>query len=216
MLIRLVSLLLLLSLGACTQPGLIPASADNSTPVAVSSAVQVDYGTAVAHMAAGDFSAAVTQWQALAAQTPADPLVYANMALSYYHLQKYEQGLQVLADFTQVSDTASRLHSAAPDTPHPAMADTCATFKVAALLQRQQGLFQHAAQSYQQAAECAPEDADIPYNLGILYDLYLQDLEQALQQYRRALELLPDNEQLTRWVTDVERRLSRQLAGGNS
>ena len=46
-------------------------------------------------------------------------------------------------------------------------------------------------------------------NLGILFDLYLQDLEQALAHYRRYQELMSEeNEQVAGWIVDIERRLN--------
>ena len=44
-------------------------------------------------------------------------------------------------------------------------------------------------------------------NLGILFDLYLQDLEKALQQYRKYQKLTSDeNTQVAGWIIDIERR----------
>lgn len=147
------------------------------------------------HQAAADF------WQALSQQYPQYPGVWSNLALSHYRLGNYDASLESLVR------------------AHDIDAEYCPAFKLKALVQRQLGKFSDAESSYLAAAECAPEDADIPYNLGILYDLYLNDLEKALVQYRKAQSLISgEDAMLAIWIPDLERRCSvaadnQQVAG---
>ncbi|MEK9765672.1 MAG: hypothetical protein VW274_04270, partial [Thalassolituus sp.] len=56
------------------------------------------------------------------------------------------------------------------------------------------------------AINCAPQNAMNYYNLGILNDLYRNDLVEALSWYRKARRLLPDDEKLNIWIVDLARR----------
>ncbi|MFA6357509.1 MAG: tetratricopeptide repeat protein [Candidatus Omnitrophota bacterium] len=61
-----------------------------------------------------------------------------------------------------------------------------------AIIYENVGRYKEAAQEYEKILELTPDDADIHYNLGILYDDYLQKNEKAIAHYRRYLELCPD------------------------
>ena len=76
------------------------------------------------------------------------------------------------------------------------------------ILERRKGNFENALQAYQRAIEIDAKYARVHLNLGILFDLYLQDLEKALQHYRLYQTLTNDeNEQVAGWIVDIERRL---------
>ena len=60
------------------------------------------------------------------------------------------------------------------------------------------------------------------YNLGVLYDLYMQDIESALQAYRNYQDVLTSAEVpveadplVNRWIVDLERRQGQALASAN-
>lgn len=57
------------------------------------------------------------------------------------------------------------------------------------IAQRQLGLFKQAESSYFKSLELAPNYAQANINLGILYELYLQQPEKALIQYKKYQEL---------------------------
>ncbi|MDD5560740.1 MAG: tetratricopeptide repeat protein [Candidatus Omnitrophica bacterium] len=61
-----------------------------------------------------------------------------------------------------------------------------------ALVYENAGRYKEAAEEYEKTLELAPDDADIHYNLAIVYDDHLQDNEKAIIHYRRYLELAPD------------------------
>jgi len=76
------------------------------------------------------------------------------------------------------------------------------------ILQRRNGRFQEALLHYQRAIEIDTEYARAHLNLGILFDLYLQDLEKALQQYQHYRSLADEENALVDgWIIDIERRL---------
>ena len=76
------------------------------------------------------------------------------------------------------------------------------------ILQRRKGQFEEALMAYQRAIEIDVKYARAHLNLGILFDLYLQDLEKALAQYRVYQTLTDEQDkQVAGWIVDIERRL---------
>ncbi|MFC6924331.1 tetratricopeptide repeat protein [Microbulbifer taiwanensis] len=79
--------------------------------------------------------------------------------------------------------------------------------QLAALL-RDAGRFDEALQCYREALARWPDYGDAHRNLGILFDLYLQQPQKALQHYRAAQSLRQEpDKQLAGWIVDLERRL---------
>ena len=76
------------------------------------------------------------------------------------------------------------------------------------IITRMQGEFQKARHSYETAINIDSEYASAYLNLGILFDIYLQDLKQALAQYEK-FQTLTNNEDKTvaGWIVDIKRRL---------
>lgn len=83
-----------------------------------------------------------------------------------------------------------------------------ATVNNLALLLKQQNRFREAASLLEQGLAAAPEVAELHYNLAVISELYLLDLEAALTHYQRYRSLVGDDEkQVAGWIADLERRL---------
>jgi len=94
-------------------------------------------------------------------------------------------------------------------------------FNLLGLVNRQMGEFQQAEKSYQQAVTIWPDYATGWYNLGILQDLYFDNLGSAVESYRNYLSIkssnsrsgLPNAQQdptmqkVELWIKDLELRL---------
>lgn len=132
-------------------------------------------------------------WLALSEQYPEYPGVWTNLALSQYRLQQYENSHSSLLKTLDIN------------------AGFCPAFKLKGMVERELGKFTDAENSYLAAMQCDPKDADVAYNLGILYDLYMQELDKALAQYQRAQQLLGEPDAtLTVWIPDLQRRTDAQ------
>lgn len=73
------------------------------------------------------------------------------------------------------------------------------------------GRLQDARLSYMAAGQLAPDNPDVPYNLGILYEIYLNQPEDALDAYRDYLA--KGGAEATRvqvWITAIELRQATQ------
>ena len=77
-------------------------------------------------------------------------------------------------------------------------------------MSRQSGDFLSAEANYLACVERVPDFREAYLNLGILYELYLGKLPEALAAYRTYQSLLeaPDR-RVEGWVMDLERRLTR-------
>ena len=61
-----------------------------------------------------------------------------------------------------------------------------------ALIYENEGRYKEAAEEYEKTLELNPDDADIHYNLAIVYDDHLQKNDLAILHYKRYLELSPN------------------------
>jgi len=72
---------------------------------------------------------------------------------------------------------------------------------------RQQGEFKEARQAYEQALALDPGYAPALLNIGILWDIYLQEPDKALAYYQRYQLFVPaDAATITKWVADIQQR----------
>lgn len=82
-----------------------------------------------------------------------------------------------------------------------------------AFLYRLNGDFIKAKTNYKKALDIDSEYANAHLNLGILYDLYLYDLESALKQYKKYNALSKgENKQVSKWIFELERRYKQSLS----
>jgi tetratricopeptide (TPR) repeat protein len=79
-----------------------------------------------------------------------------------------------------------------------------------ALLLKGEGDFVEARRVLTRALERHPDDPTLHYNLGVVYELYLQNLEKALKHYHRyqGLSEEPDPK-VAGWIIDLERRVDQ-------
>lgn len=87
--------------------------------------------------------------------------------------------------------------------------DDAVTHNNLALLLKQTHHFNEAAALLETGLENSPDVAELHYNLAVISELYLLDLNRALTHYQRyqALSASEDNK-VTGWIADLERRLN--------
>lgn len=191
-----VSLMLALMLAGCSllsKPKAVD-SAQEQSPLP--EGLVENYNKGLELLKNNNLPEALTYWQELSAAYPNYPGIWANLALTELQLTHWEQSQSYL------------------DKAFAIQAGFCPALKIQALLKRQLGQFKDAEGFYLSALACDGADSSTAYNLAILYDLYLQDLPQALAYYQKAQELLgtPD-ENLAMWIADLQKRQPKQLAG---
>jgi Flp pilus assembly protein TadD len=151
--------------------------------------VQTLYEQAVAAMAGSDPVEAELQFRAFLLQNPGYPGAHVNLAI-------------LMAAKGDDGAAAQHIRDALSLNPeHPAALNQLG------MLERRNGRFVEAESAYMKAVTASPDYALAHYNLGVLNELYLQRLDTALAHFERYLEVGGDDEQVTKWVADLKRRL---------
>lgn len=72
---------------------------------------------------------------------------------------------------------------------------------------RESGQFRKAEEAYKTALAIYPDFTDAHYNLAVLYDLYLNEPGQAIEHYRRFLDLGGGNsDEIQIWIAALQKR----------
>ncbi len=75
------------------------------------------------------------------------------------------------------------------------------------------GMFDESLAAYKKSLKLDHDYALAHRNIGILYDLYLQLPEQALNHYKKYLQLTSEpDKQVNNWIIDLERRTGSSRA----
>jgi tetratricopeptide (TPR) repeat protein len=150
-----------------------------------------DFDRAVAMLKDEDYSQAIDLLKKVIEQSPGVTAPYIDIAIAYEHIGKPEQAEEDLK-------TALKLF---PD--HPV---ACNEY---GLLCRKAGRFAEARAIYEEAIALFPDYYPLRRNLGILCDLYLNDLNCALEQYEIYSKAKPEDKQVKAWIADLRGRLKR-------
>ena len=194
----------LLFIGACAS-GPKPVDGDSGAAAAGEPAVDRDippkaltlYEQAVASMASGDAIDAELRFQEFLLQYPDYPGAYVNLAI-------------IFADRDDLQAAENSLTDALIIDPEYAQA-----LNQLGMLLRRQGKFEAAESAYMKAVTADPDYALAHYNLGVLNDLYLRRLDAALIHYERYQELNGEDQQVSRWIADLKRRIGSQQRTAN-
>ena len=194
MLIRFASAVLIVFLSACASNK--PAIQDSAElgpdgqPVAqpLPEGFEEQYRNGLSLMEDQLFEEARQHWADMSVIFGQYPGVWSNLGLAYYQLENYDEAVAAYGKAEELDPTFCPVHA------------------LSGIAYRELGRFDDAQASYYAAIDCAPDEGRHYYNLGILLDLYRNDLEGALEFYRKARRLMPDNEKLNIWVVDLARR----------
>lgn len=185
-----VLVLLALATAGCGSAG-VKVDATAATAAPADPAALAAYGQALAALQGGDKAGAEAKFQALTNTYPdySGPLV--NLAV-------------IRAGRDELEPAAALLQRAV------AVCTNCAApWTELGVIQRRQGRFADAEQSYLKALAADPGYANACFNLGVLYELYLRRPELALEQYGRFRELVaedPAAADVDKWIADLTRR----------
>ena len=148
------------------------------------------YTEAVTSLKRGDTEDALELLLQVSTDAPDKPYVFTNLGLAYFKLQKMDLAEQAFQEAISRSKTDA------------------VAYNHLGILLRYKGQFEEARKHYQRAIAIDSDYAYAHLNLGILFDIYLQDLKSALQQYEKYQSLIGDeNKQVAGWITDIQRRL---------
>ncbi len=142
----------------------------------------------------GDIDLAIEQFEKIIALDPSVHRAYTNLGLLYLKKQQLEKAEDAFKRAIEQDDR-----------------DAIA-YNHLAVIQRQQGLFIEAETNYNKAIAADDSYAKAHLNLGILLDIYLQKLPEALAQYERYQSLTGgSNKDVDKWMLDIKRRIDKQV-----
>jgi Flp pilus assembly protein TadD len=155
------------------------------------------YEQAVASMAAGDLIDAELRFQEFLLQYPDYPGAHVNLAIIFSERGDFVAAENALTDALIID-------------PGHAQA-----LNQLGMTLRRQGKFEAAESAYLKAVTASPDYALAHYNLGVLNDLYLRRYDKALTYYERYQALVGEDQQVTRWIADLKRRVAANQRTAN-
>lgn len=148
-----------------------------------------DFESAVTMLHEAVYDKAIELLKKVIEQSPGVTAPYINLGMAYQHTGQPEQA-------------EAQFKAALQLVPgHPV---ACNQY---GLLLRKTGRFEEARKIFEQALERFPDYYPVYKNLGILCDLYLNDLESALAHYESYSQAMPEEAQVKLWIADLRNRL---------
>ena len=159
-------------------------------PPKVDRSNELAFDQAVAALRAGRLQEAEVLLLQITADQPELAGPWVNLGQVYVLLKQFEDARMAFASAVEANPRS------------------CAAHNQLGVLSRQFGDFRGAEEHYRACLENVPRYKDAYLNLGILYELYLGKLPQALEAYRRYQLLAAEPDRRVKgWVMDLERRL---------
>ena len=186
--LRLVAIGMFSLLASCaTTPSQGGKVADYST-IRVSGSVNRDFEQSLEYLQQENYAAAIELLQQVIERENRLPAPYINLGIAHYKSGDEKHAEEAFLRALEI------------DPQHPVATNELA------VLYRKQGRFEEAKKLYTNALAKNPEYLPLIKNLGILCDLYLQDLQCALAQFQQYLNLEPEDRDVTIWMADLKRR----------
>lgn len=154
--------------------------------------VAADFEKAMKRLAAGENDKGAELLREVVQRSPGHTAPYINLAMAYEKM-----GMLPAAE-------ESIKKALALDPSHPVANTTYG------LLCRKTGRFAEARQAYERTLKKFPDYVPARKDLGILCDVYLRDVECALNQYQAYSAARPDDKTVQVWIADLEQRRTQK------
>jgi tetratricopeptide (TPR) repeat protein len=148
-----------------------------------------------------------------------------NLAVKHINNKKYDDAVELLLEVTSKTDKHSapyiNLGIAYVETGNIEDAENILlkavkinpahpiTNNELALVYRKTGRFSEAKKTYENVIKNYPQFLPARKNLGILCDLFMKDLDCAIEQYEAYLTVRPNEKEIKIWLTDLKRRVGK-------
>ena len=153
--------------------------------------VRADYETALSYLQQGRHDEGIELLEQVAAAAPELSAPRIDLGIAQHHAGDLEAA-------------ESNLLLALESNPEQPVAHN-----ELGIIYRKTGRFQEARKSYEAALAVYPGFHFARRNLAILCDLYLADLECALDNYEAYMKTVPSDEEASMWIADLRYRLDQ-------
>jgi Flp pilus assembly protein TadD len=157
----------------------------------VSPELQADYDVALIYLEQGRLDEGIAILEAVAAATPTLSAPRIDLGIAYHrsnNLEAAESNLLLAIE-------------ANPDQP--------VAHNELGIIYRKTGRFEEARRSYEKALAIYPGFHYARRNLAVLCDLYLADLECALENYEAYMTTVPSDDEASMWISDLRYRIDQ-------
>ena len=157
----------------------------------VSPELQADYDVALIYLEQGRLDEGIAILEAVAAATPTLSAPRIDLGIAYHRsndLEAAESNLLLAIE-------------ANPDQP--------VAHNELGIIYRKTGRFEEARRSYEKALAIYPGFHYARRNLAVLCDLYLADLECALENYEAYMTTVPSDDEASMWISDLRYRIDQ-------
>lgn len=156
--------------------------------VRVSGDVRQDFDTALRLLEQEQYEQAIILLESVTASAPSSTSAYINLGIAHARTGDLENAEASIRRALEINPR------------HPVAHNEMG------MIYRRTGRFEAARQSYETALSLHPEFHFARLNLAILCDVYLADLECALENYELYSEAVPDDEEASMWIADLRNR----------
>ncbi len=164
--------------------------------VSLSAAVRTTYREALQRLAGGDNAGGIELLRQVVEQAPDTTGPYVDLGIALGHAGRDAEAVDAL-------------EAAVASTPdHPVALNELG------IAYRRLGRFGNARRSYERALDVFPEFHFARRNLAVLCDLYLADVSCAVAQYEIYRAAVPEDADVTMWLTDLRNRSAVGGPGG--
>jgi tetratricopeptide (TPR) repeat protein len=154
---------------------------------------QKEYDKAIVAMKSGNIGEAKNILSNLSKAYPDLAGPYVNLGIIHFRADEIDQAEQAFRQALKVNP------------------ENAVSLNHLGIINRGKGKFEEARTDYEKALEIDPNYAYAHLNYGILLDLYLGELENALKHYKKFQELAPKkDDEVAKWIVDLERRIKRE------
>jgi tetratricopeptide (TPR) repeat protein len=146
------------------------------------------FNQAVKHIKNKEYDIAIELLLEVSSNTNKHSAPYINLGIAYVELGKIEDAENILLKAIKINPV------------HPV------TNNELALVYRKTGRFSEAKKTYESVIKNYPQFLPARKNLGILCDLFMNDLDCAIEHYKVYLSMKPNDKKMKIWLTDLKRR----------